>query len=99
MARWSPDGRHLYVQPLLQGTEAGQTAAMPVAPGASPAPLPEGGVQMAADAVAIWGTKVLDFSAYDPAHAGAVAPGIAPDTFTFTKTVSHRNLFQVRLPQ
>jgi len=99
MARWSPDGRHLYVQPLLQGTEAGQTAAIPVAAGVTLPPLPPGGVRMAADAAGGRGSTVIDLSSYDPAHAGTVVPGLSPETFAFTRTVSHRNLFQVRLPQ
>jgi hypothetical protein len=99
MARWSPGGRQLYVQPLLQGTEAGQTAAIPVPTGASLPVLPREGVRMAADATAVRGTTILDLSAYDPAHAGSVAPGVSPETFAFTRTISHRNLFQIRLPQ
>ena len=54
---------------------------------------------MAADAVAVRGTTVVGLPLYDPAHAGRVAPGVSPETFAFTKTVSHRNLFQRHLPR
>ena len=99
MARWSPDGRHLYVEPLLQGHDGGQTAVIPVPAGTSLPTLPPGGVRLAADEAAVRGSRIIDLSTYDPAHAGTVAPGASPDTFAFTKTVSHRNLFQVRLQQ
>jgi hypothetical protein len=61
--------------------------------------LPELGVRLASDTAGLAGNTLIDLSAYDPAHqGGTVAPGLTPDTFAYTKTVSHRNLFQIRLP-
>jgi DNA-binding winged helix-turn-helix (wHTH) protein/Tol biopolymer transport system component len=99
MAKWSPDGARFYVEPVLQGAESGKAVVIPVPNGASIPVLPASGVRSASDAAFLPGSTVIDLSAYDPAHFGAtVAPGPAKDTFAFTKTNSHRNLFEVTLP-
>ena len=99
MARWSPDGTRFYVEPFLQGDDGGRTAAMPVPAGSVLPALPSRGILRAADASAIAGSVIVDLSTYDPTRVGTVvAPGLSPDSFAFTRTTSHRNIFQVRLP-
>jgi len=100
MAKWSPDGTRFYVEPFLQGTDSGKAIVIPVPNGAPIPELPASGVRSASDAALLHGSTVMDLSVYDPTHFGAtVAPGPSNDTFAFTKTISHRNLFQVTLPQ
>jgi len=100
MAKWSPDGARFYVEPLLQGTDSGKAVVIPVPEGAQMPELPASGVRSASDAAIVPGSTIIDLSAYDPVHSGAtVAPGPSKDTFAFTKTISHRNLFQVLLPE
>jgi hypothetical protein len=99
MAKWSPDGARFYVEPFLQGADSGKAVVIPVPNGAPMPELPASGVRSASDAALLQGSTVIDLSAYDPAHSGStVAPGPSNDTFAFTKTISHRNLFQVTLP-
>lgn len=99
LAQWSPDGRRFYVAPLLQGQQSGKTVVMPLGDGGSLPELPPLGVRSAADAPALRGSSVIDVSAYDPVHQGlSVAPGPTPESFAYTKSLSHRNLFQIRLP-
>lgn len=98
MAKWSPDGARFYVEPLLQGAERGKAVVIPVPNGAPIPELPAFGVRSASDAALIHGSTVMDLSAYDRSGA-TVAPGPSTDTFAFTKTISHRNLFQVTLPR
>jgi DNA-binding winged helix-turn-helix (wHTH) protein/Tol biopolymer transport system component len=99
MAQWSPDGTRFYVEPLLQAEKNGLAIAIPVPKGASLPDLPASGVSSSADAALLRGSTLFDLSTFDPAHdGGIVAPGLAPETFAYTKTISHRNLFQVRLP-
>jgi hypothetical protein len=100
LAQWSPDGTRFYVAPLLQGRQSGMAVVMPTGEeGTSMPKLPSSGVRSAADASALPGSTVIDLSAYDPVHQGlTVAPGLAPESFAYTRTLSHRNLFQIRLP-
>jgi hypothetical protein len=99
MAKWSPDGARFYVAPLLQGAESGRAVVVPVPKGVQIPELPAFGVRSASDARLLPTSTVIDLSSYDPMHFGtAVAPGLSNDTFAFTRTVSHRNLFQLRLP-
>jgi len=99
LAQWSPDGTRFYVAPLLQGRQSGMAVVVPTDESSSMPQLPSSGVRSAADASALPGSAVIDLSPYDPVHQGlTVAPGPAPDSFAYTKTLSHRNLFQIRLP-
>jgi Tol biopolymer transport system component len=99
LARWSPDGSRFYVEPLLQGADSGKALEIPVDRGDSIPHLPPYGVRSVADAATIHGSTVVDLSAYDHTRAIAlVAPGPSKGTFAFTRTISHRNLFQVGLP-
>jgi Tol biopolymer transport system component len=98
MAQWSPDGRLFYVQPLLQGTESGRAVAIPVPENGSMPGLPASGIRSARDSAAVPGSTVVDLSAYDPTHVGAViAPGLSAGTFAYAKEISHRNLFRIQL--
>jgi hypothetical protein len=99
-AKWSPDGGRFYVEPRLQGTDGGKAVVLPVPMGAQLPALPAYGVRSASDAAALPGSTVIDLTAFDPAQYGAtVVPGPSADTFAFTKTISHRNVFRVDLPQ
>ena len=99
LAEWSPDGSRLYVEPFLQGADAGKALEIPVDRAESMPHLPSYGVRTVADAAAIPGSTVIDMSPFDPGHVGAfVAPGLSKGTFAFTRTVSHRNLLQVSIP-
>jgi len=96
--RCSPDGASMYITPLP--TESAHlTIAIPVPKGKSMPVLPVAGVQSAADAEALSGSRLVDFSLskasswYDD-----VAPGPDVGTFAYARTISHRNLFRVRLP-
>jgi DNA-binding winged helix-turn-helix (wHTH) protein/Tol biopolymer transport system component len=94
LARWSPDGTRFYVAPLLQGRQSGMAVVVPVAHGGSMPELRPSGVRTAADSTGLAGSSVVDLSPYGP----SVAPGMAPGSFAYTKTLSHRNIFQIRLP-
>jgi Tol biopolymer transport system component/DNA-binding winged helix-turn-helix (wHTH) protein len=99
LAEWSPDGSRFYVEPFLQGADAGKALEIPVDRAESMPHLPSYGVRTVADAAAIRGSTVIDMSPFDPGHAGAfVAPGLSKGTFAFTRSISHRNLFQLSLP-
>jgi DNA-binding winged helix-turn-helix (wHTH) protein/Tol biopolymer transport system component len=99
LAQWSPDGSRFYVEPLLQGPSSGLAVAVPVPAGESMPVLPASGIRSAADAALIPGSRVIDLSPFDPGHQGlTVVPGPEPDTFAYTRSLSHRNLFQIRLP-
>jgi len=99
MAKWSPDGTRFYVEPFLQGTRGGRAVAIPVPRGRSLPDLPAWGVRSAGDSVALPGSKVVDLSSFDPSRVGVnVAPGLAADSFIYTKTGVHRNLFEIPLP-
>jgi Tol biopolymer transport system component len=100
MAKWSPDGTRFYVEPLLQGTDSGKAVLIPVPKGAQLPKLPSSGVRSASDAAILRGSTTIDLSGYDRIHyGGTIAPGPSKDTFAFTKTISHRNVFQVVLPE
>jgi Tol biopolymer transport system component len=99
LAQWSPDGTRFYVAPLLQGQQSGKTVVIPVPAGGGLPELPPAGVRSAADAPALRGSTVIDLSSFDPVHQGlTVAPGPTPESFAYTKALSHRNLFRIRLP-
>jgi hypothetical protein len=96
--KWSPDGATMYITPL-GGEQPRTTIAIPVPTGASMPVLPSAGVQSAADAAALPGSRLVDF-ALVPASSGAndVVPGPEAGMFAYARTISHRNLFRVRLP-
>jgi hypothetical protein len=99
MVEWSPDGSRFYVEPFLQGADAGKALEIPMDRAESIPHLPSYGVRTVADAAAIRGSTVIDLTPFDPGHIAAfVAPGLSKGTFAFTRTISHRNLFQLSLP-
>jgi hypothetical protein len=98
LAAWSPDGSRFYVEPLLQGANAGKTLEIPVGRAESIPHLPPFGVRSAADAAAIVGSTVIDPSPVEQARFTAFVPGPSKGTFAFAKTISHRNVFQISLP-
>jgi len=99
MVEWSPDGSRFYVEPFLQGADAGKALEIPMDLAESIPHLPSYGVRTVADAAAIRGSTVIDLTPFDPGHIAAfVAPGLSKGTFAFTRTISHRNLFQLSLP-
>jgi hypothetical protein len=99
MAKWSPDGRRFYVEPLLQGLGSGMAIAIHVPKGSSLPNLPAAGIRSARDSGSLPGSLVIDLSRFDPSLVGQnVAPGLAPDTFAYANTIVHRNLFQIGLP-
>ena len=98
VAEWSPDGSAFYVEPLLQGAQSGMAIAIPVPKGASIPDLPPAGIRSAEESAALAGSTLINWSHFDPTHGGTnIAPGPATDTFAYTRTTSHRNLFQIRL--
>jgi WD40 repeat protein len=99
LVKWSPDGGRFYVKPLLQGTTSGMAVAVPVTRGASIPDLPTTGIRSADDASLLPGSMVIDVSPIDPnPNDTTIAPGPDPETFAYTRTVSHRNLFRIQLP-
>jgi DNA-binding winged helix-turn-helix (wHTH) protein/Tol biopolymer transport system component len=93
---WSPDGTRMYLKPLgITDT----VVAMPVPKGESLPVLPPSGVESIADASTVSGSEVVRLNPY---AAGLSSPNVAfgstTDTFAYTRTVSHRNLFRVELP-
>jgi hypothetical protein len=99
MAKWSPDGTRLYVQPFLEGRESGRAVLVPTAAGQWFNGLPPGGIASANSFAGSVGTVSVDLTPFDPGHDGNnVAPGPTPDVFAYTRSVTHRNLFQIQLP-
>jgi DNA-binding winged helix-turn-helix (wHTH) protein/Tol biopolymer transport system component len=96
--RWSPDGANMYITPLP--TESAHlTIAIPVPKGESMPVLPAVGVQSAADAETLSGSRLVDFALFKaPSWYVDVAPGQDVGTFAYARTISHRNLFRVQLP-
>ena len=90
--RWSPDGASMYITPWL----AEMTIAIPVPKGESMPVLPVAGVQSAADAATLSGSRLVNLAA--SARIEDVAPGQEMGTFAYARTISHRNLFRVQLP-
>jgi eukaryotic-like serine/threonine-protein kinase len=95
--RWSPDGANMYITPFADSTN--KTIAIPVPNGNSMPVLPVAGVQSVADAATLSGSRLVDFVLFNGSSSGNdVAPGQEMGTFAYARTISHRNLFRVRLP-
>jgi hypothetical protein len=93
---WSPDGARMYMKPLGVTDTA---VVMPVPTGESFPALPPSGVGSIADALTVPGSEVVHLNRYASGVWGpAFAFGVTTDTFAYTRTVSHRNLFRVDLP-
>jgi DNA-binding winged helix-turn-helix (wHTH) protein/Tol biopolymer transport system component len=98
MAAWSPDGSRFYVEPFLQGDEAGTVIELPVK-GGDPLPaLPPTGIASASDARLIAGARRLDIGQIDRTGVGGnIAPGPAAGSFAYARVVARRNLFELQL--
>ena len=88
--RWSPSGDRVYLQPV-QDFASGDALFFALANGDVLPKLPPGGVASVAEGMSLVGASVVHLGF---AHSFAV-PGPTPDTFAYTKTVAHRNLFWI----
>jgi Tol biopolymer transport system component/predicted Ser/Thr protein kinase len=86
-AKWSPDGKRLYLSVPERGLVLGRTYVMPVLPGQLLPPIPAGGFAGEADLLKVLGVQVID--AYD------VAPGPLAEVYAFTRPTTQRNLYRV----
>jgi len=95
LATWSSDGRFFYVLHSAFNTgntgmlAPGRTVAIPVPPGKSLPDLPADGLDLAAQPVAVPGSRVIDHD--------LISPGPDPSIYVFTKTDLQRNLFRIPL--
>jgi hypothetical protein len=91
-ARWTPDGRLLYVEPV-HDRERGAALMIAVPQGETMPWLPPSGIQSVADSVHVPGSRVVNLP-----RGHEIAPGPADDAFVYTPSVAHRNLFRIQLP-
>jgi len=91
VARWSREGRSLYVSFRgMTGTGEGTTAVVPVPGDQSLPPLPSAGIQSEKDLAGRPGVQVIDRS--------NISPGPNSSTYAFTHTSVTRNLYRIPLP-
>jgi Tol biopolymer transport system component/DNA-binding winged helix-turn-helix (wHTH) protein len=90
--RWSPSGDRLYVQPV-RDFAAGDALVFSVAADQAFPILPPAGIASVAEAASLAGASVVHLGA----ARNAAVPGASPETFAYTKTVAHRNLFWISL--
>ena len=91
-ARWSADGRRLYVSVRTGDTEAfarGRTYVLPVPAGATLPELPPGGFRSEEELAAVPGVDMIPF--------GDVAPGPRPGTYAYSRVSVTRNLYRIPL--
>jgi DNA-binding winged helix-turn-helix (wHTH) protein/Tol biopolymer transport system component len=90
--RWSPSGDRVYLQPV-QDFATGDALLFALSGGDVLPKLPPGGIGSVAEGKSLAGASVV--------HLGVVGnsavPGPLPDTFAFTKSAAHRNLFWISL--
>ena len=91
-ARWTPDGRLLYVEPI-HDRERFAAVMIPIPEGEAMPWLPPSGIQSVDDSAHVPGSLVVDLP-----HGHEIAPGPTDDAFVYTPTLAHRNLFRIRLP-
>jgi DNA-binding winged helix-turn-helix (wHTH) protein/Tol biopolymer transport system component len=90
--RWSPSGDRVYVQPV-RDFATGDSLLFALTAGAVLPHLPPDGIASVADGASLAGASVVHLGT-----AGKYAvPGPSPDTFAYTNTVAHRNLFWISL--
>jgi Tol biopolymer transport system component len=89
-ARWSPDGSRFYVE-ALPDWDRGLGLALPVAAGRGLPVLPAGGLTSIADSADLPGSAVVNLSI----ARRTAAPGPAPGTFAYVRTLVHRNIFRI----
>jgi DNA-binding winged helix-turn-helix (wHTH) protein/Tol biopolymer transport system component len=91
-AKWTPDGRQFYVEPIHD--RARIAAVMIPVPKAEAMPwLPPSGIQSVDDSAGVPGSLVVNLPV-----GHEIAPGPSDDSFVYTPTVAHRNLFRIQLP-
>ena len=90
-AQWSPAGDRLYVQ-FVGDFSTGEAVVFAADGHEMFPPLPAGGITSVAQGAALGGSIV-----HAPLQGGSAVPGPSPDTFAYTKTVAHRNLFWITI--
>jgi DNA-binding winged helix-turn-helix (wHTH) protein/Tol biopolymer transport system component len=92
IARWSPDGRFLYLTFAAAKSTAQNsygTAAIPLRSSSDLSELPASGIHSIDEAVARFGGFAIRQSNF--------TPGLDPNIFAYIKTTMHRNLFRIPL--
>jgi Tol biopolymer transport system component len=90
--RWSPSGDRVYVQPA-RDFASGDALVFPLPAHDTFPTLSSGAIASIVEGASLAGASVVHLG---DARNHAV-PGPSPDTFVYTKTVAHRNLFWVSL--
>ncbi|HTL45415.1 MAG TPA: winged helix-turn-helix domain-containing protein [Vicinamibacterales bacterium] len=90
--KWSPSGDRFFLQPV-QDFARGDALVFPLAGHEASPVLPAAGVVSVAEGASLAGASVVHLGA---ARNRAV-PGPSAETFVYTKTVAHRNLFWISL--
>jgi hypothetical protein len=98
MARWTPDGRTLYMRFDRQDAAEVTIAAVPVSVEHELPPLPPSGLGSAQDAAQIPGAKMIGLGVAATPDVAAVE--VSPDfsAVAIVRTAMHRNLYRVPLP-
>jgi len=91
-AAWSPDGKFFYagIAPASRTNPTGKMVALPVPPGETLPALPDSGIRLEAEGLALPGMKIME--------QGDIAPGLTPSTYAYVKSSVHSNLFRIPLP-
>jgi hypothetical protein len=89
---WTPDGRYLLLYWFGDGAmdASRKTFAIPLREGRMLPPLPPNGIKSRSDLDGIPGLRVID-------HPFAIS-GLDLETYAFTRTSVHRNLYRIPLP-
>ena len=92
VVRWSPSGDRVYIEPV-DDWRARAALMFTLDTGEPLPPLPSGGIGSVAEGLAVAGATSVSL----PFAGQTAVPGATPDSFAYTRTVSHRNLFWVAL--
>ena len=90
VVRWSPGGERVYIQPF-QNWNNGEAVMFTLAAHESLPPFPAGGIGSVAEGLAVTGASAVTL----PFARESAVPGPTPDSFAYTRTLAHRNLFWV----
>lgn len=94
VARWSPDGKFLYVTV----EQPGQVAAIPVPPGETLPRLPGKGISSMQEAVKLAEGRLIETDAARGNRGETdIAPGLDPSVFAYVRKTIRRNLFRIPL--
>jgi Tol biopolymer transport system component len=98
MARWTRDGRTLYLRFARDDAAEVTVVSVPVTPENELPPLPPRGLKSSRDAARIAGAKLIGLGVAASPDVAAVA--VSPDfsTLAIVRTAVHRNLYRVPLP-